>query len=386
MDVVSLVIVVTIIILFLQGIYRIILGGKRRTILPPTEVNLPDFESESIQLRNRRRSGRRSDRSDVSLPSEGLGEGSGILGEGIQEAPISEEGVSAFSERLEREGAKRGSVQISLLWNNWNDLDLHVITPSGEHIFHDNRKSACGGELDLDMNFKPTSKTPVENIVWTKTPPSGTYRVGVRHYKIQHKNRFLSKIPIISRFILKNETDFKVRVTIGKTQRVYEGKIRHNKINNELLFIAKFAIAEMKSGESKPKELVLEDRNVQNLEEEVEDSGVSETLVEMLLDTSNDLGLSLEKPDGQNISFLDVGKYENIVFDIDESANKQTIKLNDSVKGKYVLFVEEYETTGGDEVTNYAVAVNHKDGSKENFEGEVNRGQGKVKIGEFEIK
>ena len=79
-------------------------------------------------------------------------------------------------------------------------------------------------------------------------------------------------------------------------------------------------------------------------------------------------------------------KYKNIVFDIDESANKQTIKLNDSVKGKYVLFVEEYETTGGDEVTNYAVAVNHKDGSKENFEGEVNRGQGKVKIGEFEIK
>ena len=149
--------------------YRIILGGRRRTILPPTEINVPGYESESVQLRNQRRSGRRSDRSDVSLPSEGLGEGSGILGEGIQEAVINEEGASAFSERLEREGAKRGSVQISLLWNNWNDLDLHVITPSGEHIFHDNRKSACGGELDLDMNFKPTSKTPVENIAVSYT-------------------------------------------------------------------------------------------------------------------------------------------------------------------------------------------------------------------------
>ena len=121
MDVVSLVIVVTIIGLFFQGIYRILFGGNRRTILPPTEINLPEFESESVQLRNRRRRGRRSDRSDISLPSDGLGEGGGILGEGIQEAVISEEGVSAFSERLEREGAKRGSVQISLLWNNWND-------------------------------------------------------------------------------------------------------------------------------------------------------------------------------------------------------------------------------------------------------------------------
>jgi hypothetical protein len=385
-DVVSLVIVVTITGLFLQGVIRILFGSKRRTILPPTEVNLPEFESESVQLRNRRRSGRRSDRSDISLPSEGLGEDGGILGEGIQEAVISEEGVSAFSERLEREGAKRGSVQISLLWNNWNDLDLHVITPSGEHIFHDNRKSACGGELDLDMNFKPTSKTPVENVVWTKTPPSGTYRVGVRHYKMQHKNRFLSKIPIISRFILKNETDFKVRVTIGASQKLYEGKIVHNKINNELLFIAKFAIAEMKIGESKPKELFLENEVPQVLVQDTDRSLVEETKVEMLLDSSNDLGLSLERPDGQIISFLDVGKYENILYEMDKMANKQSIILNNSMKGNYVLFIEEYETTNGEGSTNYAVTVKHKDGAKDDFGGIIHKGQEKIMIGEFEIK
>ncbi|MBK64425.1 MAG: hypothetical protein CMB47_02740 [Euryarchaeota archaeon] len=387
MDVVSLVIVVTIIGLLFQGVYRILFGGRRRTILPPTEINLPEFESESVQLRNRRRSGRRSDRSDISLPSEGLGEGGGILGEGIQEAVISEEGASAFSERLEREGAKRGSVQISLLWNNWNDLDLHVITPSGEHIFHDNRKSACGGELDLDMNFKPTSKTPVENVVWTKTPPSGTYRVGVRHYKIQHKNSVLSKIPLLKNLILKNETDFKVSVTIGTNQRVYEGKIRHNKINNELLFIAKFAIAEMEKGESKPKELVLEDENIQALEKETDSSSVmNSATVDMSLDSSNDLGLSLEQPDGQMISFLDVGKHKNILFDMDESANKQSIKLNNPVKGKYNIFIEEYETINGGESTKYDIAVNYKDGTKDNFEGVIDKGQEKIKVGEFEIQ
>ena len=386
MDVVSLVIVVTIIGLLFQGVYRILFGGRRRTILPPTEINLPEYESESVQLRNRRRSGRRSDRSDIALPSEGLGEGGGILGEGIQEAVISEEGASAFSERLEREGAKRGSVQISLLWNNWNDLDLHVITPSGEHIFHDNRKSACGGELDLDMNFKPTSKTPVENVVWTKTPPSGTYRVGVRHYKIQHKNSILSKIPIISSLILKNETDFKVSVTIGANQRVYEGKIRHNKINNELLFIAKFAIAEMKKGESKPKELVLKDENTQVLENETDSSVTNNAMIEMSLDSSNDLGLSLEKPDGQMISFLDVGKHKDILFEMDEMANKQSIKLNNTIEGKYNLYIEEYETTDGEESTKYEIVVNYKDGTKDNFEGIIDKGQEKKKVGEFEIK
>ena len=134
----------------------------------------------------------------------------------------------------------------------------------------------------------------MENVVWTKTPPSGTYRVGVRHYKIQHKNSILSKIPIISSLILKNETDFKVSVTIGANQRVYEGKIRHNKINNELLFIAKFAIAEMEKGESKPKELVLEDENTQVLENETDSSVTNNAMIEMSLDSSNDLGLSLE--------------------------------------------------------------------------------------------
>lgn len=385
MDTVSLVIVVTIIGLLFQGVYRILLGGRRRTILPPTEINLPEFESESVQLRNRRRSGRRPDRSNITLPSEGLGEGGGVLGEGIQEAVISEEGASAFSERLEREGAKRGSVQISLLWNNWNDLDLHVITPSGEHIFHDNRKSACGGELDLDMNFKPTSKKPVENVVWTKTPPSGTYRVGVRHYKIQHKS-ILSKIPIISKLILKNDTDFKVSVTIGNNQRVYEGKIRHNKINNELLFIAKFAIAEMEKGESKPKELVLENENIQSLEKETDNSVMNSAMVEMSLDSSNDLGLSLEQPDGQKISFLDIGKDENVLFDMDEMANKQSIKLNNPVKGKYNLFIEEYETTDREDSTKYEISVNYKDGTKDNFEGIIDKGQEKIKVGEFEIK
>ena len=91
--------------------------------------------------------------------------------------------------RLEREGARSSDVQVSLMWNNYNDLDLHVVCPSGERIHGGNRKSACGGELDVDANVRPDSRKPVENVVWPEgQAPAGTYQVFVHYYK-KHKKR-----------------------------------------------------------------------------------------------------------------------------------------------------------------------------------------------------
>jgi hypothetical protein len=90
-----------------------------------------------------------------------------------------------FSERLRQAGARSGDVQISLEWHNVNDLDLHVIDPTGERTFFSHPRSRSGGILDVDMNRGGVALTqrPVENIYWPERgAPRGTYRVEVVHF------------------------------------------------------------------------------------------------------------------------------------------------------------------------------------------------------------
>jgi len=116
--------------------------------------------------------------------------------------------------RLARAGAKTGDIQVSLAWNNFNDIDLHVVVPSGEYIYFGHRMSNCRGQLDVDMNATgPVSREPVENVFWPKrTAPRGEYRVFVHHYARYDRAA--------------DDTPFEVHVLVNGSRRRYTGSVK----------------------------------------------------------------------------------------------------------------------------------------------------------------
>jgi uncharacterized protein YfaP (DUF2135 family) len=167
----------------------------------------------------------------------------------LESIKATEVAMKELRERLEREGAKSSDVQISLIWNNYNDLDLHVVCPSGERIHGGNRESACGGELDVDANVRPETKKPVENVVWPEgKAPGGTYKAYVHHYKKHKKRR--SKDP----------TAFQVICNAGGEIKEFEGLIS---AGDSIMLISEFTIEEPekraeKAAEAKAKLAALE--------------------------------------------------------------------------------------------------------------------------------
>jgi hypothetical protein len=74
-----------------------------------------------------------------------------------------------------------GGLTVTLDWDALNDVDLHLLEPSGEEIYFRNPTSALGGVLDRDSNRgclidginRETISYPARN------PPPGWYQVGV---------------------------------------------------------------------------------------------------------------------------------------------------------------------------------------------------------------
>lgn len=83
-----------------------------------------------------------------------------------------------------RQEAGTGLLQVSLAWDQPNDVDLHLIEPDGERIFYGNTSSANGGELDVDSNAACSiDGINNENIFYEDTSvPNGEYEVQVDLY------------------------------------------------------------------------------------------------------------------------------------------------------------------------------------------------------------
>ena len=128
-----------------------------------------------------------------------------------------------FSERIERSGGSTvGAVRFSLLWNNTNDLDLHVEAPDGNIIYYSNKRTVVRrGNLDIDTNFMDANITsrPIENIIFP-SGLEGTYKVYVSIYKDRTRQP-------------KGSTKYKLEVAKdGQQSRTWDGQIPNNTPRN----------------------------------------------------------------------------------------------------------------------------------------------------------
>lgn len=185
--------------------------------------------------------------------------------------------IKELQARLEREGAKSSDVQVSLMWNNYNDLDLHIVCPSGERIHGGNKISACKGELDVDANVRAETRKPVENVFWPEgTAPGGTYHVYVHYYKKHNKRR--SKDP----------TKFQIMVSSGGELTEYSSELSKG---DPIMQVCSFEVASKAERERLKVELESELEALKNKFSAAAD-GSSQLSVEELASAT---GMSLEE-------------------------------------------------------------------------------------------
>ncbi len=114
----------------------------------------------------------------------------------------------SLTDLLNAAGAGSGDITVSMAWDSWDDLDLHMETPDGSHIYYSN-KTAGGGILDVDMNAGSERRLdPVENIYFA-APENGHYKVWIRDFSDRSDD----------------SASYLVRVTIGGQSQEFRGTI-----------------------------------------------------------------------------------------------------------------------------------------------------------------
>lgn len=105
--------------------------------------------------------------------------------------------TDAMKERVKSAGGSvDGVLRCTLQWNedksdSQNDLDLHCIEPTKNHIYYSNKE----GKLDVDIQ-RPGSAIAVENIIYNdlNQMPDGKYNFFVRNYSGRNTKGFRAQI------------------------------------------------------------------------------------------------------------------------------------------------------------------------------------------------
>ncbi len=131
-----------------------------------------------------------------------------------------------------------GELRINLKWATFDDLDLHVVDPSKNHIYYSAKEAfskGSKGQLDVDANAGSDKRLdPQENIFWKTNPPSGIYKVIVVHYS----EKQYKEVPFILSIISQK----------GKSKIIY-AKVHHDNFRcmlvAEIKYVRKQGITEI---------------------------------------------------------------------------------------------------------------------------------------------
>lgn len=94
--------------------------------------------------------------------------------------------TDSIKEKVKKAGGNvtNAKLRVSLAWFNYDDLDIHIYEPDGNHI---NFRNKCG-KLDVDMNAgSGKTRTPVENVSWISVR-DGLYKVVVNQWSQRETN------------------------------------------------------------------------------------------------------------------------------------------------------------------------------------------------------
>lgn len=96
-----------------------------------------------------------------------------------------------------------GDVEITLYWNNYNDLDLYCVDPTRNVLSYKQRTSPSGGIYEIDMNNDetPGTNTPIEHIYWpTGGAPKGKYVVSVNFFARRDNSVDMSPFKVVVKY------------------------------------------------------------------------------------------------------------------------------------------------------------------------------------------
>ncbi len=141
----------------------------------------------------------------------------------VVEPPVDTTTVDTTAVREAEETGNSGALKVTLLWDFYADIDLHVVQPNGKEIYFKYPKDrSTGGQLDVDN--RSGGEGAAENIYWSD-PPSGEYKVSIVYYK---------EVSSIFRTLPQTGTCTVVVMQEGREPRTYKVEMARRKEKKEI--------------------------------------------------------------------------------------------------------------------------------------------------------